>query len=153
MAANGPKPQLPPPSQHDGHAMSPQTPPSDPTKNRVTPNPLVSKPGPSTSPSVGVKARRVLPRLPVPHLRSTLDKYLQSIKPLLQEDDLRGVSAFASTYQHRVQWAKDFEMGIGATLQARLVGTRCFLSTCTVPISCVVIFSLRQNLTAQLARR
>ena len=134
--------------------MSPQAPPSDPTKNGVTPNPPVSKPDPpKMSPSVGVKARRVLPRLPVPPLRSTLDKYLQSIKPLLQEDDLRGVSAFASTYQQRVQWAKDFEMGIGATLQARLLGTRCFLSTCTVPISCVVIFSLRQNLTAQLARR
>ena len=108
------------------------------------------------SPSVGVKARRVLPRLPVPPLRSTLDKYLQSIKPLLREDDLRGVSAFASAYQQRVQWAEEFEMGIGATLQARLVGTRRFLSTFTCPlhpISSIVISSLRQNLTAQLARR
>ena len=128
--------------------MSPQTPPSDVTMNGVTLDPPVSEPDPSTNPGVGVKPPTVLPRLPVPPLRSTLDKYLQSIKPLLLEDDLRGVSAFASAYQQRVQWAKEFEMGIGATLQARLVGTSYFLSIFTVPISCVVIFSFRKNLTA-----
>ena len=134
------------------HPMSPRTPPFDPTKNRVTPNTPASRPDPSTNPGVGVKARRVLPRLPVPPLRSTLDKYLQSLKPLLLEDHLRGVSAFASAYQRRVQWAKEFEIGIGATLQARLLGTRCFFSTFTVSFSCAVIFSLRKNLTTQLAR-
>ena len=143
---------LPPPSPHDWHTMPSRTPPSDLTKNRVTTNPPASKPDPSTSPGVGVKTRRVLPRLPVPPLRSTLDKYLQSVKPLLQEDHLRGVSPFASAYQQRVQWAKEFEMGIGAILQARLLGTRCFLSIFIVPISCAVIFSLRKNFTAQLAR-
>ena len=106
--------------------MSPRTPPFDPTKNSVTSNTPASRPDPSTNPGVGVKARRVLPRLPVPPLRSTLDKYLQSLKPLLLEDHLRGASSFASTYQRRVQWAKEFEMGIGATLQARLLGTRYF---------------------------
>jgi hypothetical protein len=121
------------PSPHDGHAMLPRTLPSA-MKKRVTPNPPVLKREASTSPGVGVKARTVLPRLPVPPLRSTLDKYLQSIKPLLLEDDLRGVSAFATAYQQRVQRAKEFETGIGATLQARLVGTRCFLSILTVTI-------------------
>jgi hypothetical protein len=88
----------------------------------------------SSSPGVAVKARVVLPRLPVPPLRSTLDKYLQSIKPLLLQDDLRGVSAFDPAYQRRVQWAKEFEIGIGTTLQARLAGTRCFPSTLAVPV-------------------
>jgi len=114
--------------------MLPRTLPSA-TKKRVTLNPPLWKRDASAGPGVGVKARTVLPRLPVPPLRSSLDKYLQSIKPLLLEDDLRGVSPFAPAYQQRVQWAKEFETGIGATLQARLVGTRCFLSTFNVPVA------------------
>jgi len=124
-----PRPLASPP---DGHAMIPRTLPSA-IKQRVILNPPVWKRDASTNPGVGVKTRTVLPRLPVPPLRGTLDKYLQSIKPLLLEDDLRGVSAFASAYQQRVQWAKEFETGIGATLQARLVGTRYFLCTSSVP--------------------
>lgn len=112
------------PSPHDGHAMLPRILPS--ATKRVTLNPQIRKRDASTSPGVGVKGRMVLSRLPVPPLRSTLDKYLQSIKPLLLEDDLQGVSTFASAYQQRVQWAKEFETGIGATLQARLVGT-CYI--------------------------
>ena len=96
---------------------------SSATKKRVTLTAPVRKRDESTSPGVTAKGRTVLPRLPIPPLRSTLDKYLQSIKPLLQEDDLRGASALDLAYQRRVQWAKEFETGIGATLQARLVGT------------------------------
>lgn len=126
-------------SPHDGHAMLPRTLPSA-IKQRVILNPPVWKRDASTSPGVGVKTRMVLPRLPVPPLRSTLDKYLQSIKPLLLEDDLRGISAFTSAYQLRVQWAKEFETGIGTTLQARLIGTRHFLSTFNVPIAFNLVY-------------
>lgn len=115
------------PSPHDGHMMIPRV-VSSVTKRRVTlASPTLQRDA-STGPSVDVKSRTALPRLPVPPLRSTLDKYLQSIKPLLLEDDLRGVSAFDLAYQQRVQWAKEFEVGIGATLQARLIGICCVLS-------------------------
>ena len=138
----------PPPSSHDGHVMVVPRTLSSVTKKRVTLTPPVRKRDASSSPSVGVKARAVLPRLPVPPLRSTLDKYLQSIKPLLLQDDLRGFSAFDSAYQQRVRWAKEFETGVGATLQARLIGTHCFISTLIVTISCVMICSPGQNITA-----
>ena len=113
--------------------MIPRTLPSA-TMKRVTLTSPVRKRDESTGPGVVAKARTVLPRLPIPPLRSTLDKYLQSIKPLLLEDDLRGVSVFDTTYQRRVQWAKEFETGIGVTLQARLLGTYCFFSPLVVPI-------------------
>lgn len=103
---------------------------SSATKKRVTLSPPVRKRDTSTSPGAGIKAPTVLRRLPVPPLRNTLDKYLQSIKPFLLQDDLRGVSAFDSGYEQRVQWAKEFETGIGATLQARLIGTHCVLYSC-----------------------
>lgn len=95
---------------------------SSTTKKSLSMTPLARKLDASTSQSVGVNARTVLPRLPVPPLRSTLDKYLQSLKPFLLQDDLQGVSTFDSAYQRRVRWAEEFETGIGATLQARLTG-------------------------------
>lgn len=61
-----------------------------------------------------------LPRLPVPDLRKTLDRYLQSIKPFLREDEARGLSLFESSYEQRVQWADDFEKGIGSLCQHKL---------------------------------
>ena len=120
------------PSSYGGHSMIPRA-LSSAAKKRVTLAPPVRKRDESTNPGVTTKARTVLPRLPIPPLRGTLDKYLQSIKPLLQEDDLRGTSTFDSAYQRRVQWAKEFETGIGATLQARLVGTYRLFSTLAVP--------------------
>lgn len=104
--------------------------------------PPVRKRDTSTSPGVDVKALTVLPRLPVPALRSTLDKYLQSLKPILLQDDLHGDAAFDSAYQQRVQWAREFEAGIGATLQARLVGTSHSLSTPSYSVSRVTIIAL-----------
>ena len=123
-------------------------------KKSVSLTPPVRKRDASTGRSVGVRtsARTTLPRLPVPPLRSTLDKYLQSIKPLLLQDDLRGVSAFDSAYQQRVQWAEEFETGIGATLQVRLVGIHRFLSTTLESITYVMIRSPGQEIALQLAR-
>jgi len=118
-------------SPHDGYAMIPRTLPSA-AKKRVILSMPVRKRDASTSPEVGAKARAVLSRLPIPPLRSTLDKYLQSIKPLLLQDDLQGVSAYDPAYQRRVEWAKKFETGAGATLQARLIGIH-YLPTTAVP--------------------
>ncbi|KAG0706775.1 acyltransferase ChoActase/COT/CPT [Suillus ampliporus] len=61
-----------------------------------------------------------LPRLPVPDLRKTLDRYLQSIQPFLREDEARGRSLFDVSYAKRVQWVDDFEKGIGRICQRKL---------------------------------
>lgn len=111
------------PSSHDGNAVMLRA-LSSMTKKSVSLTPPVRKRDASTSHGVSVKARTVLPRLPVPPLGRTLDRYLQSIRPFLLQDDLRGGPDFESAYQQRVRWVKEFETGIGATLQARLVGTR-----------------------------
>ena len=122
-----------PASPHDGCPMIPRTLSS--VAKRVTSTVPVRKQDVSTSPRVGAKARTVLSRLPIPPLRSTLDKYLQSIKPLLLQDDLQGVSVYEPAYQRRVEWAKEFETGIGATLQARLIGMHYLLMTAISTVS------------------
>lgn len=63
-----------------------------------------------------------LPRLPVPDLHQTLHKYLQSLEPLLLEDELRGGPSYAEARQTRETWAEDFERGIGRVCQDRLLG-------------------------------
>ncbi|KAI9440018.1 hypothetical protein H4582DRAFT_2075371 [Lactarius indigo] len=62
----------------------------------------------------------LLPRLPVPELHQTLSKYLQSLVPLLQEDEARGGASWQSALQERQQWADEFERGVGAKCQERL---------------------------------
>ncbi|KAI8061163.1 acyltransferase ChoActase/COT/CPT [Gongronella butleri] len=52
-----------------------------------------------------------LPKLPVPALSATMQKYLQSVRPLLNDED----------YQQTTKWAKEFESGLGSQLQERLV--------------------------------
>lgn len=64
-----------------------------------------------------------LPRLPVPPLRDTLDRYLKSLEPFLLEDEARGGTSFRESMNSRQAWAKEFELGLGQTLQERLVGT------------------------------
>ncbi|KAG1804982.1 acyltransferase ChoActase/COT/CPT [Suillus plorans] len=68
----------------------------------------------------GLSTMAKLPRLPVPDLRKTLDRYLQSIQPFLREDEARGHSLFKSSYKKRVQWVNDFEKGIGRLCQHKL---------------------------------
>ena len=63
-----------------------------------------------------------LPRLPVPELHQTLSKYLQSLIPLLREDEARGGPSWQSALQERQQWADEFERGLGAKCQERLYG-------------------------------
>lgn len=63
-----------------------------------------------------------LRRLPVPDLHQTLQKYLQSLEPLLLEDELRGGPSYAAARQTRETWAEHFERGIGKACQDRLLG-------------------------------
>lgn len=63
-----------------------------------------------------------LPRLPVPELRKTLDRYLRSIQPFLLEDEAHGGPLYEQSYALRVKWAHEFEKGVGVKAQEALVG-------------------------------
>lgn len=67
-----------------------------------------------------------LPRLPVPSLHSTLEKYLKSLAPFLLEDARKGGLVFEKALRRRAAWAEEFEYGVGKVCQQRLVG----LSSC-----------------------
>lgn len=62
------------------------------------------------------------PRLPVPDLRKTLDRYLASLEPLLLEDEARNGTPFEAAYALRHKWADEFERGVGRVCQERLKG-------------------------------
>nr|GAT46572.1 predicted protein [Mycena chlorophos] len=62
-----------------------------------------------------------LPRLPVPELRQTLDRYLRSIEPFLLEDERRGGIPFKTAYALRREWADEFASGVGSLCQDRLL--------------------------------
>lgn len=89
----------------------------------------------TTAASVISKPKPVyMPRLPVPELRKTLDKYLASLEPFLREDEKRGGMNYHSGLSLRKKWADEFEQGIGKVLQDRLVGTYssklCYIPAC-----------------------
>ncbi|KAG9104066.1 hypothetical protein FRC06_005766 [Ceratobasidium sp. 370] len=62
--------------------------------------------------------QRGLPKLPLPKLRPTLDKYLKSLEPLIAE---AGEANAAAEMKKRQQMAEEFENGIGKLAQARLI--------------------------------
>lgn len=66
--------------------------------------------------------QRSLPRLPVPPLRATLDRYLKSLEPILAQDEEKGKGKASEELKKRQQWAHDFENGLGKVLQERLIG-------------------------------
>lgn len=63
----------------------------------------------------------MLPRLPIPELRKTVDRYLDSIEPFMLEEEKQGGMAYASARSLREKWVAEFMNGIGPTLQERLV--------------------------------
>lgn len=65
-----------------------------------------------------------LPRLPVPPLRKTLDRYLKSIEPFLLEEEAKGGPSFEESFKLRAKWADEFEKGLGAKAQEKLIGTQ-----------------------------
>jgi hypothetical protein len=83
----------------------------------VHPHNLISMRNNSSTPTIH------LPRLPIPPLRKTLDRYLKSIQPFLLEDEARGGASFEESYALRVRWAEEFEKGgMGTRAQDRLIG-------------------------------
>lgn len=71
---------------------------------------------------MSTEARPTLPRLPVPPLQQTIDRYLKSLEPFLLEDDARGGPSFTSSYNLREKWAQEFRGGVGKLCQQRLIG-------------------------------
>lgn len=64
-----------------------------------------------------------LPRLPVPDLQQTLERYVTSLRPLILEDEARGGTPHAEALALRTGWVDNFKNGLGRTLQTRLQGT------------------------------
>lgn len=80
-------------------------------------------------PATTFSQQHLLRRLPVPPLRQTLDTYLRSLVPLLQdrapdrrkegEDERAWVERELA---RRRRWADEFEVGVGRVWQERLIG-------------------------------
>ena len=77
---------------------------------------------PSRTRALSRTSTPTLPRLPVPDLHKTLQKYLKSIQPFLLEDEKRGGVDFKSALEDRVKLVNDFERGLGPLCQQRLLG-------------------------------
>lgn len=99
--------------------------------HRASPRPMLAlrhltlRPRMQYSPPIHrtASSRARLPRLPVPDLHQTLQRYLKSLEPFLLEDERHGGPTYASALAQRTQWAADFENGLGRVLQSRLQGT------------------------------
>lgn len=63
-----------------------------------------------------------LPRLPVPDLRATMDRYLRSLEPFLLEDAARNGVPFDVAQARHADLADSFVRGWGHKCQARLLG-------------------------------
>ncbi|ORY88754.1 acyltransferase ChoActase/COT/CPT [Leucosporidium creatinivorum] len=67
--------------------------------------------------------QKELPRLPVPTLDKSLERYIKSLRPLLLEkarQEGKGEESVEEGIRQREAWAKDFEEGLGRLLQERL---------------------------------
>ena len=72
---------------------------------------------------------RLAPRLPIPGLESSLEKYLKSLEPFIEDDN--------HTRLHQRTLADDFREGLGKKLQARLKGE--YLDTSQSISKCVLL--------------
>ncbi|KAH9935245.1 acyltransferase ChoActase/COT/CPT [Amylocystis lapponica] len=64
---------------------------------------------------------RDLPRLPVPDLHQTLQKYTKSLEPFLLEDEAAGGPSFQTSRDIHAKVVEDFERGVGKICQERLL--------------------------------
>lgn len=62
------------------------------------------------------------PRLPIPPLRQSLDAYLESLEPFIDEVAKKSTRSKTVLLAERRIWAKDFERGVGKLCQDRLIG-------------------------------
>lgn len=69
--------------------------------------------------------KRPFPRLPVPSLHHTLEQYLRSIDPFLDDTSLTGHKIKSDAVCERQAWLQDFETGVGARCQEGLLGELC----------------------------
>lgn len=81
---------------------------------------------PGTTPPKTFSRQRSLPRLPIPQLDASLERYLKTIEPLLLQKEELGELPGSSAQQElekRRQWAQELakEGGIGHKLQHRLI--------------------------------
>jgi hypothetical protein len=66
--------------------------------------------------------RSTFPRLPLPSLAETMENYLKSLNPWIEEEtSAQGTSKDAAIAQRR-KWADDFAAGVGGKLHAKLQG-------------------------------
>ncbi|KAI4521333.1 acyltransferase ChoActase/COT/CPT [Schizophyllum commune Loenen D] len=91
--------------------------------NNVSPAPArsLSSSSRADAPARRANKRASLPRLPIPDLQKTVDRYLNSLEPFMLEEDARGGMSYTSARTLRDRWATEFTEGIGATLQERLI--------------------------------
>lgn len=98
---------------------------------------LMSKPALSASTkrsiaSDSLKARPnalELPRLPVPDLQATMDRYLKSIEPFLLDDAAAGGTPLEKALKNQEELLKTFKHNWGRQYQRRLVGMLLLLSS------------------------
>jgi hypothetical protein len=62
------------------------------------------------------------PRLPVPSIRQTIDAYLESLEPFLEDLSKKSGRSKEDLASERKLWADDFEKGVGKLCQDRLLG-------------------------------
>lgn len=52
-----------------------------------------------------------------------MDRYLKSLEPVLEQNEETGGESKEAALKARQEWAKEFEDGLGKSLQQRLIGT------------------------------
>ena len=73
---------------------------------------------------------RALPKLPVPPLGASLERYVRSLEPVLVQQHAGNVERARAELRQREEWANDFEATLGRRLQERLIGPPSSLVWC-----------------------
>jgi carnitine O-acetyltransferase len=68
------------------------------------------------------KSAPKLPRLPIPELQVTCDRYLKSIEPFLLEDAANGGMLYETAHERQVEMLHAFQTRFGRIAQHQLMG-------------------------------